>query len=237
MNFKRLRTNQVFHSLLWTLSLFIHIWHIIYEIWSEFTVHHFFCSKNHAVYQSLAFLSHKPPVSICWWGIFLNCTCLDGVFFLKAPCVVLVYIPLSYWEHRHTYIFSWGLYFHYMNRKQTIFREEADLLVLPISSLCCFRPAEFSVAGWNICFCCFKNCLFVLTITPWCFSFYFTNLSKVIIQFQVFQGSEFLETQYDHLLKAGVYIRLQSAHLWHFRAVVPEEACSLSVTCCSNMLA
>lgn len=33
-----------------------------------------------------------------------------------------------------------------------------------------------SVAGWNICFCCSKNCLFVLPITPRCFSFYFSNL-------------------------------------------------------------
>lgn len=99
----------------------------------------------------------------------------------------------------------------------------------------CLSPARaasfrcISVAGWNICFCCSKNCLFVLTITPWCFSFYFLNLLKVVIQFQVLQGSEFLETQYGDLLRAGVYIELQSAHLWHFGRVVPEEARSSSV--------
>lgn len=90
--------------------------------------------------------SHKPLCSICCRGIFVNRTRLDSVFFLKASCVVLVYIPLSYWEHRHTYIFSWGLYFHYINRKQSRFREEADLLVLPISSLFGFVPLHFG--GW-----------------------------------------------------------------------------------------
>lgn len=56
------------------------------------------------------------------------------------------------------------------------------------------RPAVFRwLAGTSVS-AAPKNCLFVLTITHWCFSFNFSSLSKAITQFQVFQGSEVLET-------------------------------------------
>lgn len=146
-----------------------------------------------------------------------------------------IYIPLSYWEHRHIYLVEACISITLTKNKPSSEKKQTSS---PRRSPACTAMSYcISVASWNICFCCSKNYLFVLTITPWCFSFHFSNLSKVIIQFQVFQGSEFLETQSDHLVKAGVHIGLQSDHLWHVRGVVLEEACSLSVTCWSNMLA
>lgn len=83
----------------------------------------------------------------------------------------------------------------------------------------CLSPASTassrckSVAGWNICFCCFKKCLFVFAITARCFSFHFSNLSKVINQFRVLRELNFQKLNMTHLLKAGVYVALQPAHL------------------------
>lgn len=141
----------------------------------------------------------------------MNWTCLDSVFFLKASCVGLVYILLSYREHRHIYLVEACISIALTGNKPSTEKKQTSPACL--SPACTASSCSTSVAGWNICFCCSKNCLFVLTITARCFSFHFLNRSKVIIQFQVFQGSGFVETQHDHLLKAGVYTRLQSAHL------------------------
>lgn len=86
----------------------------------------------------------------------------DKTFSLSAASwtvrVVLVYILLSYWGHIYTY--SRGLCFQYTNRKQTISREEAGLLGLPISSQYGRHPTAFQWLAGNICFCCSKK-LFV----------------------------------------------------------------------------
>lgn len=63
-----------------------------------------------------------------------------------------------------------------------------------------FASAAFQWLPPNICFCCTKNCLFVLTITARCFSFHFSNLSKAITRFQVLFCSKLSETRSSHLL-------------------------------------
>lgn len=150
--------------------------------------------------------------------------------------MVSVYIPLSYWKMQ-TYTFSWGQHFNYISSKQAPLQRRSRPPRAAHLQPAQLRPAAFQwLAGTSVS-AAPKNCLFALTITHWCFSFDFSSLSKAIIQFKVFQGSEFRETRSVHLLKAGVYIGLQWAHLWHFGGAVPEEARGLSVTCWSNMLA
>lgn len=111
-------------------------------------------SKKRGLYQSASFCVTEKPCAAEVRSLTVRR--LDAVFSLKALCVVLVYIPLSYREHRH----SRGPYFHYINRKQSHLRRRSRpprpaylQPALPLSRC-------ISVAGWNICFCCSKK-LFV----------------------------------------------------------------------------
>lgn len=161
-------------------------------------------------------VSHKLLLTICCWGIFIICSCLDSVFFSKRR--VWYWFTSLIILRTQTYLVQACISITFTKNKPSSEQKQTSSPCLPPA---CAAPSRcISVASWNICFCCAKNCLFVLTIRPWCFSFHFLNLSKVVIQFQVLRGFEFLETQYDHLLKAGVHDGVQSAHLLHFREVV-----------------
>lgn len=160
---------------------------------------------------------HNLVLTICRWGILSIFSCLDSGFFSKRRVWYWFTFPYHF-ENTDIYLVEACICITLTKDKPASEQKQ--------TSPCCLSPACtapshcISVAVWNICFCCAKNYLFVLTIKPWCFSFHFLNLSKVIIQFQVLKGSEFLETQYDRLLKAGVHAGEQSAHFLHFGDVV-----------------
>lgn len=141
-------------------------------------------------------------------------------------------------KNADVYIFSRGLYFHYIDGKQTIFREEADLVAPPIFQPARLRPAAFRwLAGTSVS-AAPKNCLFVLTITPRCFSFNFSNLSKVVIQFQVFRGSEFSGNSTRPSVESWCIHRATVGSPLTFQRSCPERKhAAYLLTCWSNMLA
>lgn len=135
------------------------------KTWSEPTS--VFATVKIRVSVKVCPVSHKLLLTICCRGIFIICDRLDSVLFLKAPCVVLVYIPLSYTEHRHIYLVEACISITLTENKPSSEKKQTPEPCL--SPACAASSRCISVAGWNICFCCSKNCLFVLTITPWCF--------------------------------------------------------------------
>lgn len=117
------------------------------------------------------------------------------------------------------------------NRKRSILREEADLL-----SSRCPSPAGTassrcsSVAGWNICFCCSKNCLFALTITHWCFPFHFSSLSKSHYPFSGLSRLWIFSNSIRAPVESWCTHQLWSFHPWHLGGGVLQEACSVAVS-------